>query len=466
MSRKKTGSRARVPRVVLVASLVLLIVTLVLTLHALYDLLRAGQYSVSFLALILGILPIVLAPLANYSKAMQLSRLHRPGTKRFRSWHIVLPVQVFLLIGLVLLKTVIFVSLADDLINQALAAENLSHARSLLDSAEILGGEVAPKLEEALSAALTAPNPSTTDDHVLQLAYLCQERFSAVRLQVQAAEIQKAALFAAETGTSSEAKRLVQVLAVLAPVQATSLARNFYNQALTYYTMRPPQTKLALTYIETFIAISDLPQTGLSQVELSFAYYLKGLVLELNSQPTAATDSYRQALQANDANIEARYALASILLVQVERGSEPLLLNEAIEVAKTGRQEYIPPEFCQDSHELDDPSTFQNTWSCFVLMTTEAGARLLRPEDEDETTVIYGLLKRAINLAESNEQFGEEYFTAEAYYWFAQLTAPDPATAEGRAVYCQIIAQHDYTKPRHRQWVEFANEQLDGHMCF
>lgn len=84
-------------------------------------------------------------------------------------------------------------------------------------------------------------------------------------------------------------------------------------------------------------------------------------------------------------------------------------------------------------------------------MTTEAGARFLRAGNEDTITTLRGLLNRAIQLAKANNQFGDKYYTAEAYYWLARVTLPDPDTEDGLALYCAIIQQQDSTKPRHRQ---------------
>jgi hypothetical protein len=305
------------------------------------------------------------------------------------------------------------------------------------------------------------------------LARLFRDHAPADKLQTQAASVQHGARVAAEAGNAAQTRRLVQVLAVLDASQAGILAREFYDAALAAYVAQPPQTAAALIYLDAFQVANELIDTGLSQTEISYAYYLQGVVLELSSQPLPALDAYRRALAVDAANLEARYTLASGLLVQAEdkltqdeSTGDPTLLNEAIDVARTGYQEYIDPNFCRGTHDLTDPAIFQPVWNCFALMTTEAGARVLRGANEDTITTMRGLLDRAIRLAEANEQFGEYYFTAEAYYWLARATLPDPATEDGLALYCAIVQQHDSTKPRHRQWVAFANKQLDGRYCF
>jgi len=464
--RKWFRSPTDMPIAARLASLGLLLLTIGLLGYVLVQLLRAGQESIGLLGAFLGLGGSALALMVFYLKRAQGMLLELPGVKRLKPWGVMMLLQVLLIAVMALGIPFLFDVLADDLIDQALAVDNRNQANHLLNSADILGGEVLPSLERELNIALTTPNLPREDERALLLAHLFRDHAPADRLQAQTIVIQKNARAAAEAGSDAQTKRLVQVLAILDASQADTLARDFYNKALAAYAMHPPQTAAALTYLNAFLAIDELTETGLERTEISYAHYLQGVVLDLSGQPLTSLDSYRQALAVDDTNLEARYALASGLLVQVENGGEPVLLNEAIDVARIGHQEYIPQNFCQGTQNLDDPEVFQKVWNCFMLMTTEAGARFLRAGNEDMLTTLRGLLERAIRLAEVNNQFGDNHFTAEAYYWLARAALPDPATNEGLTLYCAIIQHHDSTKPRHRQWVAFANKQLDGRFCF
>lgn len=464
--RKWFRSSTDMPLVARLANFGLLVLTLGLFGYALVQLFRAGQEAIGFVGAFLGVSGSLLALMVFYLKRTQDKLLELPGMQLLKPWGAMLLLQAVLVVVIVTGILFVFDVLADDLIDQALAADNLSRANSLLDSADILGGDVAGSLEQELDAALDAPNLPDEDARALDITRLFREHAPVDQLQKQATNVQVEAHAAVEAGSAAQARRLGQVLAILDEPKASALARDFYSAAIDAYIAKPPQTAMALIYLDTFLAVEELVETGLDQMEISYAHYLRGMVLELSSQPVNALDAYREALAVNNANLEARYALASALLVQVENGGAPELLTEAVEVARIGHLEYIEPNFCQGTHDLSDPNEFQPAWYCFALMTTEAGARFLRDGTEDTITTLRGLLDRAIALAEANNQFGDDYYTAETYYWLARATLPDPDTDEGLALYCAIIQQHDSTKPRHRRWVAFANEQLDGRYCF
>jgi hypothetical protein len=464
--RKWFRSPTEMPPCAGCASVVLLAAMAVLLGTALVQLFRAGQETIGLLGAFLGLTSTAVALMAFYLKRIGAALSGLPWVSRLKPWALMLLLQTGLIVILVLGKPPVFNVLADDLIDRALAADNLSQADHLLTSADILGGNVPPRLERELMTALAAPNLPGEDEHALLLARLYRDHAPADRLQAQALVVRDEAQAAAAAGEGVQVKREVQVLAVLDAPEAGALARDFYDKALAAYVAQPPQTTAALIYLDAVLAVDELVETGLNRAEISYTYYLQGLVLALNSAPMAALDAYRQALAVDDTNLEARYALASTLLIQVENGGDPALLNEAVEVARIGHQEYIDQIYCRGTHDLSDPRVFRNVWNCFILMTTEAGARFLRAGNEDTLTTMRSLLDRAISLAEANDQFGEGYFTAEAYYWLARATLPDPSTHEGLALYCAIIQQHDSSKPRHRQWAAFANEQLNGRFCF
>ncbi|MCX9078622.1 MAG: DUF4062 domain-containing protein, partial [Candidatus Methanoperedens sp.] len=321
--RKWFRSPGDMPPLARVASLVLLLLTVGLLGYALVQLFRAGQEPIGFVGAFLGVGGSALALLAFYLKRVQAALFGLPGMARLKPWSVMLVLQAALVVVIAVGIPFTFDVVAGDLIDQALAAaDNRSEANRLLDAAGILGGDVVARLEQELNAALTAPNLPGEDARALQLARLFRDHASVDRLQALAASVQAAARAAAEAGSPSQTRRLVQVLAVLDAPQASALARDFYNEALDAYTAQPPQTAAALTYLDAVVGVDELTDTGLSRADISHAHYLHGVVLELSSQPVAAVDAYRQALAVDDTNLAARYALASALLIQVENGSE------------------------------------------------------------------------------------------------------------------------------------------------
>jgi hypothetical protein len=465
-NRKWLRPMAEMPDWVRWVSMALLLVTLIVLGYTLAQLFRAGQEPLGLVAMLIGIVVTLLPLLSFYLMGVRETWLELPGVGQLKPWHIMLILQVLAVVGITLVSQPALRVVADDLVDQAFTTQNLTEAQSQLESAALLGADVATALDGELAMALRALNLPDEDARAIQLARLLVQYAPLEMQQYRADDVEAQARNAAQNRISAQTKRLVQVLGILNSDQAASLAQDFYREALSAYTAQPPQITVTLSYLDAFLAVDDMTETSLSSVQLSNAHYVRGVVLELGSQPTAAFDAYRQALMVDDSNLEARYALASGLLIQVENGGDRALLTEAITLARTGYQEYISADFCRGSHNLNDPESFHKVWNCFALMTTEAGARSLRAGSEDTVTTLRGLLERAIRLAEANDQFGDAYYTAEAYYWLAKTTMPEAATEEGLALYCAIIQQHDSTKPRHRQWVAFANEQLNGRYCF
>jgi hypothetical protein len=126
-------------------------------------------------------------------------------------------------------------------------------------------------------------------------------------------------------------------------------------------------------------------------------------------------------------------------------------------VAIVGREQ-LDKEFCQGPQDLNEFENFIPSWLCFLLMTTEGGARL---ERGDDLALYLPLLDNARALAEDNNQFGRGYYTAEIYYYLARLTEPDTESE----FLCQIIQNHNRNLERHRRWAIYANNELDGRTC-
>jgi hypothetical protein len=189
---------------------------------------------------------------------------------------------------------------------------------------------------------------------------------------------------------------------------------------------------------------------------------------EQNDNPEGALNSYREAIRLDRTNFEARYALSSLLLVSFSY--EDALLDEAVLQAETGRRYLEQKRACSGEQDLTDETVFLQSWHCFLLTTTEAGARIVRHDSSqgDESDAVQKLLAQAIALAEANHQFRLRpgYYTAEAYYWFARLTEPNTDAS----VLCQVIANRDTTPGtnrylRHQEFAQYANQQLNHRRC-
>src|SRR5262249_474898 len=144
---------------------------------------------------------------------------------------------------------------------------------------------------------------------------------------------------------------------------------------------------------------------GRSKQDKSISRYNLGYLHEFESNPQAAITTYREALALDDANLDARDALSSLLLIN--NSQDGAALDEAVSVAHSGWTNDIPPTSCIGKQDLSKDDMFQASWHCFRLKTDEAGARLKRNSSDkgDTHSEIETLARGAINLAQANDDF-------------------------------------------------------------
>ncbi len=228
---------------------------------------------------------------------------------------------------------------------------------------------------------------------------------------------------------------------------------------------------LAKVYFEVIRELDAIFPEVRTPAAQSITLYNLGMTYERNvTTPDyleQAITAYMDAIEVNPANIQARYALSSLLLIRYP--DDPDRLSTAIEIAQTGYEDYISPAYCSGMHDLTTEAIFQPTWHCFALMVTEIGALVQQNAPKQQ---VEPLLERAVAIAVANDQFRScpqcnrerrLYFTAEAYYYLALVTEPE--TDED--VLCQIIRNVNLTKSRHEDWYAYANGEMEkrGSYC-
>jgi serine/threonine protein kinase len=338
--------------------------------------------------------------------------------------------------------------LRDALVSFAVRTSNTTLAGTALDTAALLGRDVGEALRQDILAALAKPDEA----RALRLAGLYADRIS--EDPTLSDEIQARARDSAAAGQAKATLRYVHVLVVIDPVGATALAGEFNDAGVAALLETQPKESVAQVYLDAVRAIDESLGIERSRDTQSVSLYNQAQLLEA-ADPIAAAAIYREAIHLNSNNIEAYYALSSLLLTAFN--GDPDALDEAVEVARSGYA-HIEDRFCQGTQSQADQAAATQSWLCFLLMTTEAGARLDRGDDP---ALIMPLVERAIHLAEANDQFGPDRYTAEAYYYLARLTEPDTDTA----VLCNVIQNHNRDLDRHRAWALYANQQLGDRRC-
>lgn len=334
------------------------------------------------------------------------------------------------------------------LVSLALRTNNTTLAKAALDGAALLGKDVDRTLRQEILAALEKPD----ETRAVRLANLYADRLSDD--PGLSDELQRRARETASAGQAKTTQHYVRVLIVIDPNGAAALAGEFNDAGVNALLQRPPQESIAQVYLDAVRLIDETLGIERSQEAQSVSLYNQALLLEA-ADPAAAASVYREAIRLNSNNLEAYYALSSLLLV--EFAADPAALDEAVEVARAGYT-HIEEQFCRGTQAQADQGAVLQSWLCFLLMTTEAGARL---ERGDDPALIMPLVERAIRLAEANEQFGPDRYTAEVYYYLALLTEPDAETT----VLCDLIKNHNRDLERHRAWAVYANTQLGDRQC-
>jgi hypothetical protein len=363
---------------------------------------------------------------------------HRPISARwFR--------RAALVVGGLLILVVMGLILRAVLLSVALRTSSTTLAETALDGAAMLGADVDGTLRREI---LNEPDEA----RAVRLAKLYANR--APRDPDLSESLRSCARESAAAAQTKTTERCVRLLVIVDPQGAAALAGEFNDAGVAALVQTPLQESTARVYLDAVRLIDDSLGVERSNMQQSVSLYNQAQLIE-QTDPTLAATIYHEAIYLDSNNISAYYALSSLLLV--EFANDPAQMAEAVQVAEAGHQ-HIEARFCQGKQDLADPAVFAPSWLCFLLMTTEAGARL---ERGDDPALIMPLVERARRLAEANGQFGEGYYTAEVYYYLARLTEPDT----GIDILCSIISYHNPALERHRTWALYANRQLGDRNC-
>jgi tetratricopeptide (TPR) repeat protein len=406
-------------------------------------LLQAGDTAFGLLAAALGLL-LSLLPLfdATVNRLQAMARsLKLPG------WVGVIAMQVAPILLCFFIRQPLYTGLAQQHYAQAVNATNSADARAAFNSAQILDPAITLNLQSTLIETLDAPASEENDIKANLHAELLYDTGDV------APELLDRLSADAERSIENNDMRVLryaQVLARLSPSRAARLADDFNDRSVA--ALMENTIVQARLYALAVLTIDNRIGNERSAEAKSISRLNLGFVYEAENRLEEALDAYRQALELFPANVEARYVLASLLLINANGATTSL--QEAVHIAQQGRI-YLPPP-CDNTEP--NPATPEPNWYCFLLLTTEAGARLAL---NDVPRNIEPLLDRAILLAEQNAQFGDRQFTAEAYYYRASL----PAYQDDLQTLCMIIAEYNRDNARHVTWATVANRRLNGQLC-
>jgi hypothetical protein len=360
---------------------------------------------------------------------------------------------------LAVIHLVAFPMLAEREIDTALSADTAAGAKKALEAAVILGRDGDEDLRRAVLDALDQPEA----EHTVRLVKLYHER--------KPRDVELADLFSRSVKDAVQDRRperataLLGLLLIVDKTQAVELTRMFnVNGVAAWENGDYPLARTCFAVVAAFDAAHPTADTMRTPSERANALFQLAAVQERDREFAAARASYESLLDLDDTLLDAYYALSSLLLV--EFADNPERLEEAVAIATEGRNR-IDPARCINQQNLKDSEILYESWTCFLLLTTEAGARfeLLRlTSDADMPYLdhaafgpVSAALVQAMRLAEANNHFGPNLKTAEAYYWYARLTEPntDPAILQ------TILAQRDPNSPRHQEWADYASAQLE-----
>lgn len=440
--------------------LTLSIVTILIIGNFLLTVLEAGNETVTIFSGLLGVILTILPLLSSYLGAFE--PLEALSNNRLFQWSII-GAQAIALVIVILGSQSLLDTLADNQLDEAFSAGSVAEAINALDSAEVLGAEVETAVRENLYEFVNAPSiTSEQEGIVLRNAELYARYASNAEQQEVATDLLNRALAAAATDEFDRATVLTSVIVIIDPDTAGILIGQFNDIATAAaFEVMPPDLTAARKYFELVRQIDQSVDTARTPEQQSISRYNLAVVAEQQSagdqsQLNEVIRFYDEAIELNDRNIEARYALSSLLLIEFNQN--PAQLERTVELAGQGHERYVDPQYCSGTHDLQNEDVFLNAWYCFLLRTTEAGALIALDRNTNEAN---SLVERAIRLAEANEQFGVGNYTAEAYYYKALLDGPDVSCE----TLFQIITNRDTGNPRHTEWAIYANEQIDASGC-
>ena len=480
--RKTLGIDAGDLRLLPVALVV--VATLIVFVETTIRLLQALVAGIALLELVTGIAGIIASIVSsaifyfrNFRKAL-VDNLQFAATvedwidNRIPNWPLTTRLFAFhaiVLIVLVFVRWPVFDFLADRQMREALNSDNLGQAEVALEIADILGSDVADVLQTELLQAIDNPDDSDGAYHLAELTV----RYMGDSLPTATTDLVVDNIWQNVANANEDtAHTLAGVLVILDPARAGVVADASNDAGVDALDQVTPDLRAARLYFEV-VRILDSVDNGRSDTAKSIARFNLAWVQESVNEFETARTTYREAIyELDEANLDARYALSSMLLIHFS--DDKLALTEAIEVARTGREDYIGISYCRGAQDLSFCAGIQTpeaetavikAWYCFALTTTEAGARLARGDEAqgDIASEIRGLSQYAVNLAEANDQFNacQGMYTAEAYYYLAKITAPETDLD----VLCQITDNHDPFNTRHRLWKTYADEQRGDREC-
>lgn len=437
----------KIPRWARILFICLQPLILIINLYAIYLLFKSGNQAIGaaagFIALISDVIVLIFF---YFQKSFDIFQfVKKPSSPIF-----ILVGPIAVLIVSIFGYAIVFKTVAQHEFNKAITTRDFKEADQSLLAAETLGFAV----EDNLLSEFTLALGNLDNDNALWIAKLYRENGYSV-IQASANNVQK--IIDAVSGKDElQAQKLAEILIQLDPAQAAKLAQEFNDYSVTARSSNPPDLTLARIYLQIVKAIDESPSVEefRSSFERSISLFNLAQILE-NDEPMEAVELYRKAIRVDDNNIDAYYGLSSLLLTHYP--NDPEALTEAVNVARIGVQ-HINGRFCRGVQDLQVKDTLHKSWSCFLLLTTESGARF---ERGDVPKLIMPLLEHAILLAEQNNHFGSGFFTAEPYYYLARLTEPNPS----KNVLCQIIIRRNRNLPRHQEWGLYAEKLLDGKQC-
>jgi hypothetical protein len=449
-------------------------------------LIQAGEDSLGFVVTAVSLVPALLAP---QSKAFEESL-----PKLFANPLAVILVQALLLFVLILGRQVIFQSIAMQRLAEARTITDPVTAQTSLLQAMVLGSDVPAWLANEVREDLQSPlgNEKALPAALLYVGF--KETNSEVDLRLRRAVLEDTCDGLAQQHSDSS-ERNVSILTVVDKDVALRLMITLDNMAAMIvnkllnndiqldpidvafssicpgYSLQHPITmQTAAIYLETLRIVDQAFPSARSRSEQSVSLSNLGVALEQFSEQPDYLDksaaAYREAITLDPTNFIARHSLSSLLLVTIDVLPEKeQALYTAISVAFTGWQMLWddPSAPCMST----TPNAYPRSRYCFQLLTDDAGARLERmtrgiTSTSDSKSYINLLLRRAITIAEQNNQFSAYHiYSAEPYYYFALLDE----TNQTPNILCTIIDHTDQLNPRHRKWADFASARLGDKSC-
>ncbi|MBN1285442.1 MAG: protein kinase [Anaerolineae bacterium] len=194
----------------------------------------------------------------------------------------------------------------------------------------------------------------------------------------------------------------------------------------------------ALVALDYDAAIADLEEAITVDPTYAAAHFNLGVAYEENQQLDAARAAYEAALEHDDQLLVARYRLAALLLDMDE-------VDAGFQVIDTGLNMLV-----QGQVELDAALRDR---LMFLMYTTHGRAYYLKGGDRN-LALAEEDLKRALAWQDALE------YPAEAYYYLAQIYDARGDAESALLAWRNVLAYHDPTKSRHREWAVEAREHM------